>query len=443
MRTRREFLKMTGLALGGVVLTSCGGSGGSSGRPVPNGFTYHRLINAGDPLPGGTTIADFPGSAMISSVDTVFFHATDSAGAMGCYELSVDYGGPSPTVAGIRKVVRDGDVLTGGDTVAKVSAGDINGAGSYASVLRLNSGSDAALYLDTTGNRMQRVLGYKDASPGVDGFIAQAMGDVDLHDNNDILLSTHFGNGEQEQPQAGLFHLPGGVAGSGSALVASSGDLVPNADGIVKSFGLVDRNDGGNYVTQAIVQLTSVPAGGVSAASRQPVRATALLAGNVYQAAPRKLLAMSPAMKASAALPPVEGEVILGPRLGVTANIAYVVHTTDDDMTLMYENRPVLSSGESSPRGDVIWSISPAVVGDNGLVYFSLVTETGVELCIYNGSRAVTILGSGDIFPYDDYNTMQRFIFGAMNTQVDDRGRITFIGDYANNLRAVVVGLPV
>jgi len=381
---------------------------------------------------------------MISSVNTVFFHAKDSAGAMGCYELSVDFGGLSPVVTGIRKVVRDGDVLPDGQTVAKVSGGDINNGGSYASVLRLNSGSDTGLYLANPQSSMQRVLGYQDASPGVDGHIAQHMGDVDLHDNKDILFVAHFGNKQKGRPQVGLFHIPGGVVSSNSILVASSEDLVPNAGGIVKSFGLIDRNDGGNFVTQAVVQLDTTTAVGKSAtAFKQPVLATALLTGNVYKPGSRALLAASPSMSVSKAAGSVSGEVIMGPRLGTSGNIAHVVHTSDDDMTLYYENSRVISSGDISPRGNVIWSISPAVVGDDGLIYFSLFTNAGVELCIYNGSLVVTVLGSGDIMPNDNYNTMLRFIFGAMNAQVDAKGRLVLIGDYTNQTSAVVVGLPI
>jgi len=448
MQSRREFIKMSGLALGGVILSSCSGSSSPSSRPMPNGFQFYRLINVGDALPGGVTIVDLPGSAMISSVNTVFFHAKDSAGAIGCYELSVDYGGLIPAVTGIRKMVRDGDVLPDGQTVAKVSGGDINKAGSYASVLRLNddngNGSNSGLYLANTQSSMQKVVGYQDASPGVDGFIAQHMGDVDLHDNNDMLFTAHFGNQQNGRPQAGLFHVPGGVVGSNSSLIASSEDLVPNADGIVKSFGLLDRNDGGNFVTQAVVQLNATTAAKKSSAAvRQPMRATVLFAGNVYKPRARTLLAGSSSMSVSKAVQPVTGEVIMGPRLGTTNNAAHVVHTSDDDMTLYYEGARVISSGGLSPRGNVIWSISPAVVGDDGLIYFSLFTDAGVELCIYNGIIMETVLGSGDIMPYDNYNTMLRFIFGAMNMQVDTHGRIILIGDYSNQTSAVVVGLPV
>jgi len=148
-------------------------------------------------------------------------------------------------------------------------------------------------------------------------------------------------------------------------------------------------------------------------------------------------------MSVSKASESVHGEVIMGPRIGTRGNIAHVVHTSDDDMTLYYEGIPVISSGGISPRGNVIWSISPAVVGDDGLIYFSLFTNVGVELCIYNGSLVVTVLGSGDIMPNDNYNTMLRFIFGAMNKQLDTKGRIILIGDYTNQTSAVVVGLPI
>lgn len=443
MQSRREFIKMAGLAFGGVILSSCGSSTRQSARPTPNGFLFYRLANVGDSLPGGVTITDLPGSVMISSVNTVFFHAKDSAGAMGCYELSVDYGGLSPVVTGIRKVVRDGDVLPDGQTVAKVSGGDINSGGSYASVLRLNNGSDTGLYLANPQSGMQKVVGYQDASPGVDGHIAQHMGDVDLHDNNDILFAAHFGNKQKGRPQVGLFHIPGGVVSSNSILVASSEDLVPSAGGIIKSFGLVDRNNGGNFVTQAVVQLNTVTASKASTAVSQPVRATALLTGNVYKPGSRALLAASASMSVSKAAGSVSGEVIMGPRLGTSGNVAHVVHTSDDDMTLYYENTRVISSGDISPRGNVIWSISPAVVGDDTLIYFSLFTNAGVELCIYNGHSVITVLGSGDIMPNDNYNTMLRFIFGAMNAQVDAQGRIVLIGDYTNQTSAVVVGLPI
>lgn len=445
MQSRREFIKMTGLALGGVILSSCGSSSGPSGRPVPNGFQFYRLINRGDALPGGTTITDLPGSAMISSANTVFFHAKDSAGAMGCYELSVDYGGIRPVVTGIRKVVRDGDLLPDGRTVAKVTGGDVNRAGSYASVLKLTDGNVTGLYLDPDRKGMQRVVGYQDASPGVDGFIGQRIGDVDLHDNNDILFTAHFGNHKKGRPQVGLFHLPAAGVGSNARLVATSDELVSGADGILKSFGLIDMNDGGYYVTQAVVELHKATGTAVTASTR-PVQATALLSGHIADARPQAVVAASATMAVSKAAQAISGEIIMGPRLGSSYNIAHVVHTSDDDMALYYENRRVIASGDSSPRGRSIWSISPAVVGDDGLLYFSLVTDTGAELCIYNGSFVSSILGSGDIMPNDNYAVISRVLFGTMNTQVDRQGRITFIGEYTSatsQVDAVVVGLPV
>lgn len=449
MQNRRDFLKLAGLAAGGVILSSCGGSGGASARPVPGGFRFYRLRNVGDQLPGGRTIADMPGSAMISSVNTIIFHAKDSSGAMGCYELTVDYGGSRPTVASMRKIVRDGDVLGDGRQVAKVTPGDMNKAGAYASVLRLQGEDVVGLYLDSNGSGMHRVVGYQDTAVGVDGFIGQSMGDVDLHDNNDILCVAHFGNRRLGRPQVGLFHIPRGLAGPAGALVASSGDLVPGAGGLVRSFGLIDMNDGGHYVTQAIV--TAMRTATASGAAGERAAATALLAGNISQRGPARIITasrdvrLSPAARIASSFTSA-GEVIYGPRLGAQQNVAHIVHTSNNSMILYYEDAAVVATGRLSPRGDLIISIGPPVVGDDGLIYFSLFTDAGVELCIASGAAVHTILGSGDIMPHDDDGVVSRFIFGAMNKQVDTKGRITFIADYKHfnaQVSAVVVGLPV
>lgn len=449
MTRRRDFLKLVGGALGGVVLSSCGGSG--SGRapygPLPNGYRYFRLINLGDALPGGQTIEFLPGSAMINERGEIFFHARDNTGAMGCYALSVDFSGETPAVTSIRKVVRDGDTLADGNTVKKAGRSDINRSGSFATTLQLEGIASSGVYLDPDKGGLQPVAKFRDTAPGGDGHLGQTFGDLDLHDDNDILMVARFGSQSTGRTHQGLFHLPGASTGPQATLVSATGDPAPGVDAVIGSFGLVDRNNGGAYVTQTNI----VPLGSVTARRKGTGRlessSTALLMGNVKRGMPRSALAASRTLSVapSAALigGVASGDVIYGPRLGAQEDVAHIVHTADTAMELYFRGQKVAWTNGSSPKGDLITSLGPPVVGDNGLLYYSLFTFTGMELCVFNGAEAVTILSRGDTLHYDGDNVVTTIIFGSMTQQADSAGRLSMICEYNNDTSAVVAGVPV
>ena len=111
---RRDFLKLTGAAVGGIVMGSCGGNGGGAGggaggdAPMPIGYRFFRIAGPGAPLPDGTRVAKVGEGSMMNGRGDVIMFADNSAGRGGMYELAMDYSAPWPAIGAGRKVVAEG-----------------------------------------------------------------------------------------------------------------------------------------------------------------------------------------------------------------------------------------------------------------------------------------------------------------------------------------------
>ncbi len=448
-KSRRDFLKLMGAALGGVTLSSCGSSDGPSGGAgfygaLPSGYRYYRVFNIGEHLPNNAVCDSLPGSAMINDRNEIYFHAAETNGEIGCYELVMDYSGERPTITSMRTVIHDGDQLPDGHRVKRIRQSDISRHGTFVTVARLEGTSGQGVYLEKRKGFFSRVVGFLDKIPGKNGIFSQAFGDVDVHDNNDILLAARFTYNETNRPHQGLFFFPGGQNDKQARLVAFDSDLTPDADGIIRSFGLVDLNDGGNYVVQANVQY----AGLGTSETKQPASdsfGTALFMGNTAADAPSTLLApakamgVSPAAKASGLLSSA-GDVIYGPRIGSFQNPAHIVHLSENDLALYYNGVLVLQTGDLSPNGYPVSTFGAPVIGDEGLLYYTIATSDDVELCAYNGNDNITILSRGDAI--EDGSVVNDITFGMQTEHVDMHGKLCFIAEFEDASSAVVVGIP-
>ena len=87
--------------------------------------------------------------------------------------------------------------------------------------------------------------------PNDEGEFGSFFGDVDIHDNDDLLFVAHYAARGTVQGRQGLIHLPGGEVTEKGSVVISTADLIPEAGGSITGLGLADMHDNGNFVVQA------------------------------------------------------------------------------------------------------------------------------------------------------------------------------------------------
>lgn len=166
---------------------------------------------------------------MLNNLNEVYFYGNDQTETNGFYELLIDFNGSRPTVEQKRKVVREGDVLNDSKVVSRVNMADMNNHGSFAATV-LTDDNLASLYLERDKRGLEPIAGPMTPLPGGDGTFGANFGDLDLHDNNDILLVSHFCPSDTIQGHQGLFHLPGGEVNQQGQIVTSTRDQIPGTD---------------------------------------------------------------------------------------------------------------------------------------------------------------------------------------------------------------------
>jgi hypothetical protein len=447
--TRRDFIKGLGGALGAVVLTSSCGSGGDGGGktispPIPNGYRFYKVKSTGDSLPAGNKLAAMPGAVMVNNRDEIFFYGADETHANGFYELLIDYGGSRPVILQERKVVREGDVLKDSKKVSKISTADINDGGSFATVLHTDD-KLSGVYLEREKQGIEPVAKYLTKLPDADGRFGAVFGDLDLHDDDDLLMVAHYAPDDSVQGQQGLFYLPDGEVNKKGSLVVSTEDIVPDSGGFVTGLGLVDMNDDGNYVLQAygispetVDKHKSLKAGEMLNADVGSM----LINGNVKNPFSKVLKSASPLLQVRKGSTPEisSGEIKYGPRIGSDNNSAFIMHSQGVHLVLYYNGKQVISTGAITPQGSIVTGLSAPVVGSDGLLYYQVITDKGLELIIFNGTQSRTILSNNDNV---DGSVLRSFFFGFMTEQVDDSGRIVLTGNFGDGSTSLIVGIPV
>lgn len=456
MIKRRDFIKLMGGALGAVALTSCGNSGNSGEAPIapiPNGYRFYKVVSSGDALPGGNTLGAIPGTVTINDMNEVYFYGLDQTKTNGFYEVQVDFDGSRPKVVKTRKVVREGDELKDKKVVSQVNMADTNDHGSFAATIQTDDNL-SSLYLEREKQGLEPIAGLRTPLPGGGGKFGGNFGDLDIHDNNDIMIVSHFAPSDTAQGHQGLFHLPGGEVNTQGRIVASTRDAIPGTDGFLTGIGLIDMHDDGNYVMQAYGSNTGQLMQTAKQTNRMmdAVASSMLISGNARNPFSKVLKSSSPALKLtrksvmnirafSSGMEDVAvGEIKYGPRIGASNNAAFVNHINDNHQVLNYNGKQVVSVGSVTPLGATIVSFSAPVVGSDGLLYCQASTDKGIELMVYNGPELRTILSKDDTV---DGSILRSFFFGFMPDQVDSSGRIVLTGDFEDGSTSIVIGIPI
>jgi len=455
---RRDFLGLLGTALGGVALTRGGvlaagggrfGRGGAGVPPLPNGYRFYNVLTPGV-ADFGLGLRGISGGVFLNDRGEILFHAQNAKDGFGMYGLTMDYGGETPAVAGVRTIVEQGDVLPDGHTVDSIRRGVTNADGSVAAVLQTEE--TPGVYLQRRESEIEPVIGFLDPAPNGTGEFGAAFGDLDLHDGDDLLVVAHFVD-EEEDAEIGLFHLPGAVDSDQGNLILQTGDLIPGSETPIVNFGLVDIDDDGEYVAQLEGRIPTrrgrypraggTGTGGASGAAasrtrRERTGMSAVVRGNVYApAAGANVAAASRRMLDAAA--PVRGECVFGPRVD-GPDAAITTHRRDTVQILTLNDRMITRTDAHSPLGARIRGVSAPVLGQDGIVYYLLITKLGLELCMSNGQEERTILSRGDQIAGQPVNVI---LHAWHSQQADAAGRIVFTVEYDNQQSSIVVGLPV
>ncbi len=373
--------------------------------PLPNGcqdLQFFRLFSQGETLPDGNRAEFFPGSVKIHDRDQILLHVVDSLDCRWRHHGASTSRpwippGVEPTVTGFYKVVRAGDTLPDGKTVRGVHLADLNQNGSVAACLQMAGEPSPSLYLEkersggTSPVGLQRVLGYQTPTPDGEGFFGAALGNFDLHENDNLLVAAHWYARQGARTGEALFSLPGGVVDHRGAILAQAGDQIPGGSQIINQLGLVHGHYAdGDYVVQAH---TDIPQGTGRSSTGAPEAGSVVILGNARNwEAGHTLIAASPGLALSTAArlatSDTTGDVMYGPRIGDDGNVATVTHLTDAIMRLTHGSHIIITSGDATPTGMTVTGMGGPVVGRGGLVYFVVSGADGKqELTVSNGER--------------------------------------------------------
>ena len=452
MPSRREFIKALGGALGAGILTAAGGPvmtsrpARAAGPPLPNAYSYLKLITTGEALPGGQTLSFLPGPVMINDTGKVVFYAKDANETMGVYEIDINSYGQ-------RKVVRSGDTLPDGTTVGHVYGMDTNANGSI-SVLAyaIEPGGDPnqglhGAYLEKNGNGLQPAATFNQQIPGTSHRFGSHFMDMDLHSNDDLALVTYYTTDGEGVGQTGLIHMPSSSNGTGRVVVSSPA-LVHGQQGQVASLGLVHVNSKGDYVLQA-----HKPSGGALATAADsgelgaPLNQESLLIkGNVYKSQSNGFVSLAWPEYPKPGGPPASGDIIYGPRISESSDPAYVVHITDERQSLVLLDRTIISSGDLAPAGWPVLTISPPNSSPDGLYFFTVMgfddanDQNLFQLIVHNGFDARVMLSMLDTL--GDQRIIN-LLWGLHTDQCDSAGRLAFVAEWDDeSTQSIMLAIP-
>ncbi|MBS3809624.1 MAG: hypothetical protein KGY38_05680 [Desulfobacterales bacterium] len=446
---RREFLKIFGTAIGGVMLTSCvigggDGSGGDKQSDIPNGYRFYRVKSLGDAIYTGFdkfVLDHFYGSVLIASNGIITFNARNYNNRGGIFQLGVDFNGSRPDIQWERAAVLAGNELADGRIVRRTGAFDVNDAGNIAAVITAANPLGSAhygdgLYLDYERNGFQPLIITNDRL-GVNPFFSSGvMGDVDIHDNNDILFVSDYNAGKGMRFGEAIFHLPGGCPGA-TSVILKAGDILPDSDYSITSIGLIDMNDGGNFTAQAAVK--SLTAEAAEPENYSEISHDLVCSGNVNNFGEIGIISMPPELDNSQ----YQGKPFYGPRIAPDGKKLIVYSDDIGNQKFVFNDNVILGTGSRmlSQYGRIL-GFGPGSIAPDGILYYTLIAEnTGLCLMASDLDEHRILLAAGDVLS-DGGAPVESIEFGASTKHVDAEGRIALICNFTDGTNSLVVGIP-
>jgi hypothetical protein len=214
------------------------------------------------------------------------------------------------------------------------------------------------------------------------------------------------------------------------------------------TIGLIDQHDNGHYVIQAhpsrARDLSDSTSGGLASAGNGAV----LFTGRIGEHRPRLHRSLGArgvggggtalALGGSTA----EGGSFFGPRAGPRDYLAYVLHQSSGNLALYHHDLKLVESGDRSPGGSTVGSITPPAFGPSGEIYYTLLTRDGPEFCAANGDEQRLLLSYANTLA-NDKRKITSLMIGQTTEGVDASGRLALATVFDDKKAAITVGIPV
>lgn len=338
------------------------------------------------------------------------------------------------------------ETLPDGRYVGNFKAMDVNSDGNIAVDVMAKTPSGGSithqmsgLYLQTDINEgFQPVLTYGQKLDGDSVFTTGQLGDIDLHDDNEIMFAGHFKSVDDSSEHGqGVMYLPGASV-EDSQMLVSTGDFVPLSNHAFESFGLLDMHDNGHYAIGGQAVSLSSPKDGSSDDASQPL----LISGNVATSE-NSVLGATESMSVGV----VKAPCFFGPRVTSAGKIYSIGwDEANDNMHLYLDENKVISSGDVSPLGNTaLYFSTGSVAGDNALFY--TITSSQIngkivqELVYFDGSAHTVLLTSGERLS-DGSEPVENIVFGGTTKHVDSQNRLVFYCTFTDGSKSLVLGIP-
>ena len=487
--TRRDFLKTIGGVLGGVSLLGHGMVRGQALAPMPNGYSFFRVLRANE---GGAfgihpnPLGNITGSVMMASplsgsgIGYVYVHGTmNFNGASGVFAVVIDFTPTPPVVLRVVPIAVQGVRLSvGGQEIipGHIGTGACNALGEYVTTITPNSPTQSVSVDNSPGvylfrpsgdvGQWSRIIGFADPVPQQESFYGADFGDVALDDDENLLLAA----ATTQSPAATV----SGFAGSQALIVTSlgattsgrvvlqTGDILPSADAVIDSIGLIDLARHQAFAAQVNARPLA------SAASSS---GTALVVGNT-QAAPaaQRIVAASPELISADVASRrniTSGQTFFGPRVDSRQDVAFVSHASSfvqsvgsNNVELLgYYSRglphQLLRTKTIGGNNEVVGLGAPCI-DSSGLMYGTELLGSGETVLFVSDGENLEILLRGrqpihGRAPEGPLN-ISEILFGQHSTQVDAFGRLAFTAEFlldplkpleaSNVITSLVIGIP-
>ena len=440
MQSRREFLKLLGLAVG-ATFTGCGSSGTDSfavsNTQLPLAYRFVPLVNAGTVLPRSSSILaqavddgpPFLGGVMVNDLRHVCFHANDQAQRKGVFEVDYDADG---NTAPIKHLLQEGDVLEDGSVIDDISGGYLNNDDE--AVFVVNDADGVACMQVSRGlDSFETFFGEYDTISDGGQLDGDMQPEVGLADNGDLLFVCCGKNEEGIDVGESLYYLPKDTA-SQTTMLLSENDMIPGTSCAFRSFGFAEIDSNGTYLVQGCAapleaDLTSEASSGL----------TYLAMGRIGE--DPEILVADPSLGISDA---IQGTVMMAARMGQLG--CGFICQTDSEHTQLYLDKQMLlqsasdGTGSLSPRNQPIVSFFPPVFGPDGLMLVQVFTTTGTEILAYHNQRFSTLLARGDLI---GGKQIEMILFGCLPHAINVHGEFVAVVEFTDGESAVILGMPV
>ena len=388
----------------------------------------------------------FRGSVHISDNNVITFDAADSSKRVGIVQLAVDTDSDIPAIEWEKVPVMTEEYLDDGRYVGNFKSMDVSREGSVAVdiVAKTPQGGQrehhmSGLYLQTDNENFQPVFTYGQTFDGGSVFSTGHLGDIDIHDGDDIIFTGHLkSNDDSNSHGYGLVYLPGGSVDSSEVLM-SSGDFVPFSNHAMESFGLIDLHDNGHYAVSGFAASLS---GDLNSANGEHINNALMVSGNV-STSEKFLLGADEAISRTE----ITASCFYGPRTTSNGDVYGITWEEDrEHMCLYLGNEKIIETQDRSPLGNETLFMSTGSVGEDDSLFYTITSvddngKTVQELVHYNGYRHSVLLTTGDRLS-DGSPPVETIYFGGTTKQADSYNRIVFYCTFTDGTRALVLGIP-